>query len=201
VFITLEGPEGCGKSTHAKLLKEYLGDKLVLTHEPGGTEVGQKIRDLLLHSGIKLDKISELCFFAADRAEHVEKVIKPALEQGKIILSDRYADSTTAYQVGGSQLPEDLVASINKIACKGLMPDLTILLDIESSLGLKRARVKGVADRFEKEKLDFHQRVRNKFLQIAKNDSKRVKIINTEKDNIKQVQEKIRKVIDEKLGN
>jgi len=172
-----------------------------LTHEPGGTAVGQKIRDLLLHSNIQLDKISELCFFAADRAEHVEKIIKPALSQGKIVLSDRYADSTTAYQVGGSQLPEDLVASINNIACKGLMPDLTILLDVSPEVGLKRAQIKGAADRFEKEKLDFHQRVRDNFFSIAQKEPKRVKIINTEKDSIDKVQQEIRNLINEKLGN
>ncbi|MFH1541918.1 MAG: dTMP kinase [bacterium] len=204
MFITFEGPEGCGKSTHAKKLKGYLGElghQVLLTREPGGTQIGKQIRQMLLQPEITLDETTEIYLFAADRSEHVCKIIKPALAEGKIVISDRYTDSTIAYQLGGRDLPEDLVRYVNMISSKGLIPDLTILFDVTPETGIKRAGQVGEADRFEKEKLDFHHKVRNKFLQIAKANPDRIKVISTEEKTIEAVQIEVRGIIDEKLGN
>lgn len=199
MFISFEGTEGSGKSTHARKLKEYLGDRAVLTHEPGGTELGKKIREWLLSSSSRLDGISELSLFAADRAEHVARVIQPALLAGKIVISDRFIDSTLAYQIGGGGLPEDLVRYLNMVSSKGLAPDLTFLLMVPLEAGLKRAREKSAADRFEREKLEFHKRVEAKYLEIAKENPQRVKVINTGGRGIEEVDEEIRKIFRERV--
>jgi len=198
VFITFEGPEGCGKSTHAKLLKDHLeslGHKVILTREPGGTAVGRTIREILAYPSEPLTALTEVMLFAADRALHVEGVILPAVNAGKVVLSDRFIDSTIAYQIGGRELPEDLVRYLNSISSKGLLPDLTILLDIPVEEGLKRARAENREfDRFEKETIAFHRRVRDKYLEIAKESPKRIKIINSQ-GKIQDIQEKIREAI------
>jgi dTMP kinase len=199
MFITFEGPEGSGKSTHIKRLKSYLegkGRRVLLTREPGGTQVGKLIREILLNPESVLDETTEVYLFAADRSEHVSKIIQPALAEGKWVISDRFVDSTLAYQIGGRGLPEDLVRYINMISAKGLAPDLTLLLDVSPEIGIKRAVVNGAADRFEKEKIEFHQRVREKYLEIASDDPQRVKVINTDNKDIESVQELIRKIID-----
>ncbi len=199
MFITFEGPEGSGKSTHIRRLKSYLegkGRRVLLTREPGGTQVGKFIREILLNPESVLDETTEVYLFAADRSEHVSKIIQPALAEGKWVISDRFVDSTLAYQIGGRGLPEDLVRYINMISAKGLAPDLTLLLDVSPEIGIKRAVVNGAADRFEKEKIEFHQRVREKYLEIASDDPQRVKVINTDNKDIESVQELIRKIID-----
>lgn len=204
MFITFEGPEGCGKSTHAKRLKTYLegrGGQVLLTLEPGGTQLGKEIRSLLLKPESVLDPTTEVYLFAADRSEHVSKIILPALRDGKIVISDRYVDSTLAYQVGGRQLPEDLVRYLNMISSKGLVPDLTILLDVPVKIGLKRAVLKGEADRFEKELVEFHERVRSMYQTIAKNDPQRVRLINTNDKTIEDIQNEVRRLVDEKFRN
>lgn len=204
MFLTFEGPEGCGKTTHSKKLKfflEGLGKAVLLTQEPGGTQLGQKIRALLLNPENVLDETTEVYLFAADRSEHVTKIILPALAEGKIVISDRYVDSTIAYQIGGRKLPEDLVRYLNMVSSKGVIPDLTILLDVSPEIGLARARQKNIADRFEKEEIDFHQRVREKYLEIAKDNPGRIKIVNTDQADINQIQKKIMEIINEKLGN
>ncbi|MDI6731410.1 MAG: dTMP kinase [Candidatus Margulisbacteria bacterium] len=198
MFISFEGPEGCGKSTHTKLLKEYLesrGKKVVLTFEPGGTKLGEELRKMLLHARNKIDRITELAMFAADRAEHVSKVIIPALEHGQWVICDRYVDSTLAYQIAGRGLPEDMVRYMNMVSCHGVLPDLTFLLDILPTLGLERAGKIKKADRFEKEKTTFHNRVRQRYLEIAKNEPKRIRVIDTGKNTVKQVQAIIQKII------
>ena len=196
MFITFEGPEGCGKSTHSKLLKVYLeslGKQVVLTYEPGGTKLGEELRNILLHTPEKLDQLAELALFAADRAEHVAKVIQPALASGKIVICDRYVDSTVAYQIGGRGLPEDLVRYFNMVSSRGLLPQITFLLKVDPQIGLQRAGQEKVADRFENEKIHFHAAVLNKYLEIAKNDVKRVKIIESDARSIEAVQENIQK--------
>ncbi len=202
MFITFEGPEGCGKSTHAKKLKSFLegkGYQVLLTQEPGGTQVGKHIRELLLDPQNVLDEKTEIYLFAADRSEHVSKVIKPALAAGKIVISDRYTDSTLAYQIGGRKLPKDLVEYIVNASSKELKPDLTILLDVSPEIGLKRATQATAPDRFEKEKLEFHQNVRKKYLKIAKDNPDRIKVVSVDKRGIEQVQAEIRNIVEGKL--
>jgi len=194
MLITFEGGEGCGKSTHVKLLKEYLeslGKKVILTKEPGGTEVGKIIRQTLLDADLSLEVLSEIFLFAADRMEHVEKVIRPALAEGRIVISDRFTDSTLAYQLGGRGLPEDLVRYINWISCRGLVPEFTFLLDIPAAEGLKRVAGRGASDRFEKEIMAFHERVRDKYLEIASQNPERIRVIETFKSE-EEVQREIR---------
>lgn len=203
MFITFEGPEGCGKSTHSKRLKNYLEGKnqqVILTHEPGGTQLGKHIRELLLDPESVLSENTEVYLFAADRSEHVNKIILPALSTGKIVISDRFTDSTLAYQIGGRGLPEDLVRYICMVSSKGLIPDLTVLLDVSPEIGIKRATLNGSLDRFEREKIKFHKRVREKYLGIAKDDPERIKVINTDDREIDEVQDEIRKVVEKILN-
>ena len=197
MFITFEGGEGCGKSTHAKMLKEHLeslGKSVVLTKEPGGTEIGDIFRKALLDNDLSVELLTEIFLFCADRVEHVEKVIRPALSEGKIVISDRFIDSTIAYQLGGRALPEDLVRYLNWISSKGLLPDITFLLDIPVEEGIKRALKRGDLNRFEHEILAFHERVREKYNEIAADNPKRIKVISTIKD-INEVQNEIREYL------
>ena len=204
MFITFEGPEGCGKTTQSKRLKAYLegkGHQVLLTQEPGGTLVGREIRALLLRPESVLDETTEVYLFAADRSEHVSKIILPALKEGKIVISDRFIDSTVAYQTGGRNLPEDLVRYLNMVSSKGLIPDLTLLLDVSPEIGLQRATQNSAADRFEQETIDFHRRVRKTYLEIAWNNPERVRVVNTDEKEIEEVQNMIREMVNEKLGN
>ena len=203
MFITFEGGEGCGKSTHSKLLNRYLlamGYRVVLTLEPGGTNIGKTIRNVLLRGRKLVSKYSELFLFAADRTEHVESVIKPALKAGKIVISDRFTDSTTAYQAGGRKLPHKLVRYVNKISSGGMVPDLTFLLDVDPTLGISRGTRYSKKDKFESENGGFHDRVRRTYHKIAKNEPRRVKVISTSAT-VKETQNIIRRIVDEKLRN
>jgi dTMP kinase len=173
MFITFEGPDGSGKTTQSQLLYAELqrqGKDIVWTREPGGTESGRKIRALLLDDpSASLAPPAELVLFAADRAQHVEEVIRPALARGQIVICDRYVDSTTAYQAGGRGFDADFIAKLNQDSTGGLLPDVTFLLDILSEIGLQRA-TSTKADKFEQESLDFHRRVRETYLKTAKNE-------------------------------
>ena len=166
-FIVFEGGEGSGKTTQARLLAEYLqkeGREVLLTKEPGGDEgVCKDIRSLLLNPKYKMSPRAELLLFEADRAQHVESVIRPALEAGKIVISDRFDASTFAYQCGGRKLSCELFAAINKFATQELTPNFTFWLDIDPEIGLKRNVDAAKRDRFELEDLDFHRRVRKGF--------------------------------------
>ncbi len=186
LLITLEGTEGCGKSTQIKLLAQWLEKQerpFLLTREPGATPIGAQIRSLLLDresSGIV--PVAELLLYAADRAQHCKELIQPKLQSGKIVLCDRFYDSTTAYQEGGRGLSSSLVAQINEIATGALKPDLTFLLDLPVEIGLKRAlqraaQEKDTQDRFEKEALAFHERVRKKYHEIAKSEPQRFVVV------------------------
>ncbi len=206
ILISFEGTEGSGKSTQAKLLEKYLkslGKKVVSSIEPGGTKVGKQIRNILLTSQEPLSKNTELFLFAADRAQHVQEVIKPALENGSIVICDRYIDSTTAYQIYGRKLPEELVRYINFISSDGILPDITFLMDISPMIGLPRAisttnvekgKIKTI-DRFEKEKISFHEEVRKAYLCIAQNEPNRVKVIDAEKRSIDEIHQEIKKMV------
>jgi dTMP kinase len=170
LFITFEGGEGCGKSLQSRTLYQklvQLAIPAVLIHEPGGTPLGQKIRYLLKQScEISISPLSELLLFNASRSQLVEEVIKPALKENKIVICDRFSDSTLAYQSYGRGLDLEMVNKINRIAAQGLKPDLTFLLDVPAAVGLARKRP-DANDRFEKEALVFHEKVRNGFLKLA----------------------------------
>lgn len=175
-FIVIDGVNGAGKTTLQTKLAEFLSGKGIrsfLTREPGSTELGKKLREILLSSTQeKLSTTSELLLFAADRAEHVEKVIKPKLAEQMAVLCDRYSYSTIAFQGYGRGLDLNLINSINQIATGGLTPDLLLLLDLDPALGLQRGKARDKAaaackDKFENEDLEFHTRIRNGFLQIA----------------------------------
>ena len=204
IFITFEGPEGSGKSTHIRLVSEWLkqeGKPVVVTREPGGTAIGSQIRNFLLDpTTMGMAPLTELLLFCADRVQHIEELIAPALKEGTIVLCDRYVDSTIAYQVGGKQLPESLVLEITNISGTSFVPDLTIMLDVNPAIGLTRA-TRDSTDRFEQESLAFHQRVRAKYLEIAKREPDRVKVVDTTDCSIETVQESIRKIVTEGISD
>lgn len=186
LFITLEGIEGAGKSTHLAFLKELIeaaGVSLVVTREPGGTEPGEKIRELLLHSADNsMCADTELLLMFAARAEHLHKVVKPALAQGRWVLSDRFTDATYAYQGGGRGLPAARIRALEDWVQQGLRPDLTLLLDIPVEQGLRRAGKRGAPDRFEREHGEFFERVRAAYLSAAAHEPDRFRVIDTARD-------------------
>jgi dTMP kinase len=187
LFITFEGPEGAGKSTQIKLLQEYLESldfQVVVTREPGGTPLAEEFRRIVKHHQGEepLFPATELLLFEAARAQHVNYVIKPALAAGKIVLCDRFIDSTEAYQGAGRALAGDFLQELNAFAAKDCMPDLTLLFDLPVEVGLTRAaaRAAGIVDhndRLEAEKIDFHHRVRECYLAIAQREAQRVKVV------------------------
>ncbi|MBA7650269.1 Thymidylate kinase [subsurface metagenome] len=180
LFITFEGGEGCGKSVQAKALYRRLSQlaiPVVLTHEPGGTPLGTKLgRWLKWTEGTDISPLTELLLFNASRAQLVTQVIQPSLESGKVVICDRYADSTTAYQSYGRGLDLEMVKAVNNAATQGLKPDLTVLLDISAEEGLARKRAEK-QDRFEQEDIAFHQRVREGYVKLAANDPQRWLVI------------------------
>lgn len=186
IFITFEGGEGCGKSSHINALAKYFDDKnipYVLTREPGGTRLGEKIRELLLsrEDGAEMSARSEILLFEAARAEHVEHLIKPALNDGKIVICDRFADSTTAYQGAARMIDAQSTSLLNSFATGGLKPDLTIVLDIPVIEGLARAksRDRGASDRMGSQKSEFYEKVRRSFLELAKLEPERFAIVDS----------------------
>ncbi len=181
LFVAFEGGDGSGKSTQVGLLVEHLRDAgwpVTVTREPGSGHLGGRIRELLLH-GAAIGDRAEALLFAADRAEHVATVVRPALNQGHIVITDRYMDSSIAYQGAGRQLGIDPVRALSMWATDGLLPDLTLLLDVP--LDLASARRTGQADRMEAEKADFHQRVREGFLELAQADPGRYLVLDATK--------------------
>lgn len=185
-LITFEGVEGSGKSTQLALLHDYLtgkGHDVVVTREPGGTEIGAAIRGILLDcANAHLGRAAELLLYAADRAQHVHEIIGPALERGSIVLCDRFADSTLAYQGAGRNFPEGILTQLHEIAANSLQPDLTFLFDLPVEIGLARARGRGRSDRIEQESLDFHGRVREAFLDAAAKAPGRLRIMDAGQD-------------------
>lgn len=200
-FITFEGIDGCGKSTQLRLLASVLrmrGTEVVATREPGGTPLGQKLRHALLEAEGQVDPLAELLLYAADRAQHVRALVRPALASGHIVLSDRYADATVAYQGAGRGFETQTVAEIIALATGGLKPDLTLLFDLPVAEAQERAshrtRNGRPGDRLDSEDEAFHTRVREAYLQIASDDPARVRIINAS-DSIEETHQSVLNIV------
>ncbi len=208
LFITFEGIEGSGKTTQIQRLKKYLTNKGIhckVTREPGGCLIGEKIRKILLNPDHReMVPMTELLLYEATRAQHVIETIKPFVEKEGIVLCDRFSDATLAYQGYGRRLDLKRIQDLNLIASQGIRPDVTFLLDCPSDVGLKRAIQRNRTlkrereERFEREEIQFHRRVRRGYLAIARKEPRRVKIIDTRQGEEK-VFEKIRKIVDNLL--
>ncbi len=201
-FITLEGIEGAGKSTNARLLSEHIeqsGRQVLLTREPGGTQVGETIRTLLLDSHqLDIAADTELLLMFAARAEHLDKVIKPALSAGKVVVCDRFTDASYAYQGHGRSIPTERISVLESWVQGDLKPDLTLLLDVPVEIGIKRISTRGSADRFERERAEFFEAVRDRYISLAKIDAERIRIIDATLP-LSEVQAKIRSLVDSVL--
>lgn len=202
-LISFEGIEGTGKTTQARLIYQFLiskGYDVVLTEEPGGTKIGSKIRGILLspdHQG--MTSTTELLLYFADRAQHLNELIIPSTERGAIVLTDRFTDSTYAYQGYGRGINLNLIDSIDLIATEKLRPDITILLDLDVETGLKRNRGINKTDRLELEDIEFHKRVRKGYLELAQKETQRIKVVDASLSIIK-VQNIIVNIITEFFG-
>ena len=198
-FITLEGIEGSGKTSSLKSITDLLDKKnisYIVTREPGGSSIGKGLRAILLDPDTEISPEVELMLMLSDRKDHVEKIILPNLEKGNWVVSDRFMDSSIAYQGGGRQLDKKLIISLTDYLNLP-QPDLTLLFDLPVEISLSRVKARGELDRFEKEELEFHKRIRNTYLDLAKNNSNRIKIIDSSKkiesmlNNVKQAIEKL----------
>jgi dTMP kinase len=206
-FISFEGGDGSGKSTQLKLLADELtrlGGAVICTREPGGTGLGKMIRRALLEAGDeKIASETELFLYLADRAQHVREVIQPALDGGKIVLCDRFTDSTVAYQGYGRGVDLGMLEELNRMASGGLVPDLTFLLDCPPEVGLSRTARRIEAqppdehreDRFEREEREFHERVRRGFKELARRDAKRVRLLDARRS-IEELHAEIRSIVE-----
>ena len=198
-FITLEGVDGAGKTSHIEFIKEYLTNlklNFIMTREPGGTELGEKLREILLHDEMT-PKTETILMFAA-RNEHIEKVIRPGLTSGAIVISDRFTDASYAYQSGGKGVEDEEIDVLKDLVQKNLQPDLTFLFDLPVEVSIKRLKKTRKLDKFEKEEKDFHENVRKKYLMLAKNNPKRFSVLNSEKS-IDEIQSQIKIKLDELL--
>ena len=198
-FITLEGGEGAGKSTAKAFIAQALESRdldLVETREPGGTELGEILRNLLISTELKPSVTTELLLIFAARAQHLSEVIEPALAEGKWGLCDRFTDATYAYQGAGRNLGMDKVATLETFVQEDLRPDLTIILDIPVELGMQRVRNRGELDRFETEKIDFFKSVRQAYLDLAKQNEHRYRVVDTSVS-LDQVQLQIAEYLDQ----
>lgn len=198
IFITFEGPEGCGKSTHSRLLYDYirkLGYDCVITREPGGTRAGEEIRKILLHSdGIDISDVTELFLFESARAQIVRQVIRPALDKKRIVICDRFSDATFAYQGYGGKVPVEAIKALDRVATGGIKPDITLVMDIDIATGLRRAKRKG-CDRMEKKAMSYHKRVRSGYMAIAAKEPARVRVVPVA-DDVNDTQDDIRRRVD-----
>lgn len=209
-LISFEGGDGSGKTTQLKLLDKYLasrGKSCLSTREPGGTTLGEMIRKILLEAGkVEIASPTELFLYLADRAQHVHEVIRPALASGRLVLCDRFTDSTLAYQGYGRGVDLDMLRRLNQVASHGITPDVTFLLDCPVEVGLSRTAQRNMnlksggsrEDRFEQERADFHERVRRGFLELARAEPKRIYVLDAACPT-EEVHHKIKKIVDGKL--
>ena len=199
LFITFEGADGCGKTTQLNLLRDYLtqkGYEVIVTREPGAKGLGEKLREILLHYDGEVSNRCESFLFLADRAQHIDTIVNPAIKEGKIVLCDRHTDSTVAYQGYGRGLNLEQIYMLNDIATAERKPDLTFVFDVDVETSM--SRVGNEKDRMENSGIEFFNRVRNGYLKIAKNEPERVKVIDATKsiDKVfKQVTEIINKIL------
>ncbi len=209
IFITFEGIEGCGKTSQARLLNKYLeeqGYKVVMTREPGGTPISEAIREILLSNEFNtMQPHTEVLLYLASRAQHISEVIQPALQDGKIVISDRFSDSTFVYQCYVRGIDLKRVKTMNLFATEGISPHLTFVLDIDPTEGLRRAKSRNQRharkeDRLENEAIEFHQKVREGYLRMAQEYPDRIHVINSDKDK-EAVHEEIRGIVDRVLAN
>jgi len=213
LFITFEGPEGSGKTTQSLLLFNYLQSKgynCIHTREPGGTTIAESLRQILLNPSTDVSPLTELLLYIAGRAQHTDELILPALKRGDIVVCERYRDAAVAYQGSGRKIPVDTIEKLNDIATHGLLPDVTILLDIPSAEGLKKARsakkrlsissskISIHGDRFEREDIKFHNRVRKGYFKLAHKYPKRFKVIRTAKT-IEETHRSVVKAVSKKI--
>lgn len=191
LFITFEGPDGCGKTTQMKLLAEYFtknGKEVVLTREPGGKGLGEKVREILLNYDGEVSDRCESFLFLADRAQNIDIIVNPAVKAGKIVLCDRHIDSTVAYQGYGRGLDIERINMLNNLATNGKKPDLTFVFDVDVETSMKR--VGKEKDRMESAGVEFHNRVRQGYLELAKQEPQRIKVIDATKS-IEEIHKKV----------
>ena len=200
-FITFEGIDGSGKSTQMRLLTNFLhsqGCDVLVTREPGGTSVGLRLRAALLDAQEQVDPLTELLVFAADRAQHVRRVLRPALATGQIVFSDRYADATKAYQGAGRGFSEELISEIVQLATEGLVPDLTLLFDLPISESSARTRrrleARQIGDRLDSEDAEFHTRVREAYLALAAKEPERFRTVTTNGP-VEETHERVKEIV------
>ncbi len=206
-LITFEGIEGCGKSTHASLLAEYLesrGLKVLVTREPGGTRISEAIRNILLSPDLReMHPYTEVLLYLASRAQHVYELVLPSLQQGMIVISDRFSDSTLVYQGYVREINISIIEAMNKFATGGLVPDITFLLDVSPEEGLRRARSRNKKelrgeDRIEQEDIEFHAKVRTEYIELARRFPERIHVIKANRE-VKEVQGDIRRIVDREI--
>ena len=203
-FITFEGPDGSGKTTQMRILADRLrgrGREVVETQEPGGTNIGLQIRSILLNAENRnLCPVTEMLLYFAARAQNFDERILPAWDRGAVVLSDRFTDSTLAYQGGGRELGPDVVMQLHNIACHGLQPDLTVCIDVDARTGLERAKARtgAKADRMEEQTIQFHQRVREIYLDLARQYPERIKIIDGRGD-VEAVAKRVWEVVKDRV--
>jgi dTMP kinase len=196
LFITFEGIEGCGKSTQAELLAKFLtksGFVVLLTREPGGPRISEKIREILLNRELtEMHALTELFLYLASRGQHTAEWILPALSEGKIVISDRYYDSTYAYQGVARNIPRNKISTMNKVATQELVPDITFILDLPPEQGL--ARLSKNFDRLENENVEFHRKVHQAYLELARKEPERIRVLDGTED-IESLHKKIKEYI------
>ncbi|HOV27540.1 MAG TPA: dTMP kinase [Pseudobacteroides sp.] len=199
-FITVEGTDGAGKTTQIKLIEDYLKSKnksVVVTREPGGTNIGEKIRDILLDSqNSEMGIITEMLLYASARAQLVSEVIRPAIEEGKVVICDRFVDSSYVYQGFGRGIDLKIITDVNRVALDGLLPDITLFFDINPVDALRRRSNSSELDRIEKEKMDFHKRVYNGYKKLAMLYSDRINCIDSNRS-VEEIFVDVKACIDE----